>query len=205
MIGIIGKKIGMSQIYSESGVLYPATVIETGPCPVVQVKSLEGKDGYNAVKLGYRESEKISKPLKGVFDKVGLSGMKVLHEFRVDDISEYEMGTVLKADIFKVGEKVMVRGTTKGRGFSGVLKRHKFKSGDASHGCRAKRIPGSIGAASDPSRVFKGQKLPGQYGSVAHTVKGLEVILVDPEKNIIFVKGAVPGSRNGIVFVTKQP
>ena len=119
MIGIIGKKIGMSQIYGEGGVLYPATAIEIGPCPVVQVKSREGKDGYNAVKLGYQESEKISKPLKGIFDKAGLSGMKVLQEFRVEDISEYEKGMVLKADIFKIGEKVMVRGTTKGRGFSG--------------------------------------------------------------------------------------
>jgi len=205
MVGIIGRKIGMSQIYAENGVLFPATALEVGPCPVVQVKTRDSKDGYNAVKLGFRKSEKITKPLKGVFEKNGLPGMKVLREFRVDDVSEYEPGAVLKADMFKVGDRVMVRGTTKGRGFAGVVKRHGFKGGDDTHGCRSNRVPGSIGASSDPSRVYKGQKLPGHYGAKNHTVKGLEVVLVDPERNVIFVKGAVPGSRNGIIYVTKQP
>ena len=204
MIGLIGKKIGMTQIYGESGEVCPATALEVGPCPIVKVKSLEGKDGYNSIKLGYWQSEKISKPLKGIFDKVNMPGMKVLQEFRVEDTSEYQAGKVLSADIFKVGEKVMVRGTTKGRGFAGVIKRHNFKGGDRTHGCRSQRVPGSIGASSAPSRVFKGKKLPGHFGAKGHTVKGLEVLLVYPEKNVIFVKGAVPGARNGIVFVTKQ-
>jgi large subunit ribosomal protein L3 len=204
MIGIIGRKIGMTQVYVENGTLCPATALEVGPCPIVQVKQDGARDGYNAVKLGFWDSEKISKPQKGICDKAGAVGMKVFREFRVNDTGEFEQGQVLKADLFAVGETVMVRGTTKGRGFAGVIKRHGFKGGDDTHGCRANRIPGSIGASSDPSRVFKGKKMPGHYGNTAHTTKGLEVLMVDPEKNVIFVKGAVPGSRNGIVFVTKQ-
>jgi len=204
MIGLIGKKLGMSQVYGEDGVLYPATALQVGPCPVVQIKNREGKDGYNAVKLGFMETDKLTKPLRVMFEKRGLPGLKVLREFRVDELGELREGEVLRADLFKVGERVMVRGTTKGRGFAGVLKRHKFKGGDDTHGCRSNRVTGSIGASSDPSRVFKGKKMPGHYGAKTHTVKGLEVLLVDPEKNVIFVKGAVPGARNGIVFVTKQ-
>ena len=204
MIGIIGRKIGMTQVYTENGALCPATALEVGPCPVVQVKRDGTRDGYDAVKLGFWESEKISKPQKGICDKAGSPGMKVFREFRVSNVDKFEQGQVLKADLFEVGETVMVRGKTKGRGFSGVLKRHRFKGGDDTHGCRANRIPGSIGASADPSRVFKGTKLPGQYGNTTQTTKGLEVLLVDPDKNVIFVKGAVPGSRNGIVYVTKQ-
>ena len=204
MIGIIGRKIGMTQVYVENGILCPATALEVGPCPIVQIKRDSTRDGYNAVKLGFWESEKISKPQKGICDKAGSAGMKVFREFRVDNVGEFEQGQVLNADLFEVGETVMVRGTTKGRGFAGVIKRHGFKGGDNTHGCRAKRIPGSIGASADPSRVFKGTKMPGHFGNTVHTTKGLEVIMVDPEKNVIFVKGAVPGSRNGIVYVTKQ-
>ena len=204
MIGLIGRKIGMTQIYKDKGVLCPSTIIEIGPCSVVQVKTSDSKDGYDAVKLGFGESEKISKPEKGVFEKAGLPHMRVLHEFRVDNIEDYSVGTVLKSDIFEVGERVMVTGTTKGRGFAGVIKRYNFKGGDDSHGCRAKRIPGSIGASSDPSRVFKGKKMPGHFGATKETVKGLEIIMVDTENNVIYVKGAVPGSRKGIVYVTKQ-
>lgn len=205
MIGIIGKKIGMTQMFKENGVLCPATALEVGPCSVIQVKSRDSKDGYNAVKLGYLESEKISKPEKGVFAKLDLSPMKILHEFRIEKVGDYKTGMVLKADIFEIGEKVIVRGTTKGRGFAGVIKRHKFKGGDASHGCRAKRVPGSIGASSDPSRVFKGKKMPGHFGAENHATKGLEILLIDLENNLIFVKGAVPGARNGIVYISKQP
>jgi len=204
MIGLIGKKIGMTQIYNDNGILCPATILEIGPCPVVQVKTAEGKDGYNAVKLGYWESKKVSKPIRGIFEKKSLTPSKLLNEFRVDDVSGYEEGSVLKADVFSVGEKVLVSGTSKGRGFAGVVKRYNFAGGGDSHGSRSKRIPGSIGASSDPSRVFKGQRMPGHYGAETITVKGLEVLVVDPEKNIIFVKGAVPGSRNGIVYITKQ-
>lgn len=204
MIGLIGKKIGMTQVYKENGVLCPATVIELGPCPVVMVKTVDGKDGYNALKLGFWKSEKISKPLKGEFAKLKLSGMKIVKEFRVDDTAEFSAGTELKADVFKVGDTVSVRGTTKGRGFAGVIKRHKFSGGKDTHGVRSKRIPGSMGASSDPSRVFKGKKLPGHYGQENQTVRGLEVLRVDADKNVIFVKGAIPGTRNGIVYVTKQ-
>ena len=204
MIGLIGKKIGMTQIYNDKGVLNPSTVISLGPCPVVQVKRKDGKDGYDSIRLGFWESEKISKPQKGFFKKNDLQPMKVTHEFRVENIDEYDVGSILKADIFEVGEKVMVTGTTKGHGFAGVLKRHGFKGGDDTHGCRANRIPGSVGASSDPSRVFKGKKLPGHYGNKKDSTKGLEVLMVDAEKNIIFVKGAVPGAKKGIVFITKQ-
>jgi len=204
MVGMIGKKIGMTQMYKENGILCPATVIELGPCPIVQVKTSDGKDGYNALKLGFWESKKVSKPEKGVFAKANLAGMKVTKEFRVEDTKEYSAGMVLKADVFAAGDTVSVRGTTKGRGFASVIKRHGFSGGKDTHGCRAKRIPGSIGASSDPSRVFKGKRLPGQYGNARHTVRGLEVLMVDPDRNFILVKGAVPGARNGIVYVTKQ-
>ncbi len=204
MIGIIGKKLGMTQIYGDNGALYPATVIEVGPCPILQVKNMDGKDGYNAVKLGFLESKKITRPVQGVCDKAGVPGQKVFREFRVDDVQSFEPGQVLKADVFAVGDMVMVRGRTKGRGFAGVIKRYRHHGGDDTHGCRSKRVTGSIGASSDPSRVFKGVKMPGHYGDAVQTVKGLEVLLVDLEKNVIFVKGAVPGARNGIVYVTKQ-
>lgn len=205
MIGLIGRKIGMTQIYRDDGVLCPSTIIEAGPCHIVQVKSDDSKDEYNAVKLGFCASDKISKPEKGIFSKAGSPNMKLVREFRVDSIEDYDVGSVLKADIFEAGEKIMVTGTTKGKGFAGVTKRHGFKGGDSTHGCRAQRIPGSIGASSSPSRVFKGQKLPGHLGAERHTVKGIEVIMVDPEKNLIFVKGSVPGSRKGVVYLSKQP
>ncbi len=204
MVGMIGRKLGMTQMYKENGSICPATAIELGPCPIVQVKTADGKDGYNALKLGFWESKKISKPEMGVFKKADVAGMKVTREFRVEDTKEYTAGMVLKADVFKAGETVSVRGTTKGRGFAGVIKRHGFSGGKDSHGVRSKRIPGSIGASSDPSRVFKGKKLPGHYGNVRHTVRGLEVLMVDPDRNVILVNGAVPGARNGIVYVTKQ-
>jgi large subunit ribosomal protein L3 len=194
----------MTQIYKNNGIICPATAIEIGPCPIIAVKTADGKDGYNALKLGFLESEKITKPEKGVFAKLNLPGMKVVREFRVDNPSLYTAGMVLKADVFNPGEIVTVKGTTKGRGFASVIKRHGFSGGKDTHGCRANRVPGSMGASSDPSRIFKGKKLPGHYGNANFTVRGLEVLLVDPEKNVIFVKGAIPGARNGFVFVTKQ-
>jgi len=205
MIGLIGKKIGMTQLHRENGEMCPVTAIEIGPCPVLSVKTTEGRDGYNAVKLGFCESKNVSKPEKGIAAAAGVPGVKFMREFRVDNSGEFETGSILTAGLFEIGEKVMVHGTTKGRGFAGVTKRHRFKGGDATHGCRAKRIPGSIGASSDPSRVFKGKKMPGHYGVVRHTVKGLEIIMVDTENNVIFVKGAVPGPSKGLVCVTKQP
>ena len=205
MIGLIGKKLGMTQYFKDSGEVCPATAIEVGPCPIIHVKQAAGKDGYNAVKLGFWESEKISKPLMGIAAKAGVPGQKIMGEFRVDNTTDYEAGSFLKADVFEVGEKVMVRGKIKGRGFAGVTKRHGFKGGDATHGCRANRIPGSVGQSSDPSRILKGRKMPGQYGSTNQTMKGLEVLFVDPESNLIYVKGAIPGPRKGIVYISKQP
>ena len=204
MIGLIGRKIGMTQIYKENGAIYPATVIEVGPCPVVQVKTADGKDGYNAIKLGFEHSKKVNKPEAGVAVKLGLEPLRVMHEFRVDSVDAFQVGAVLKADVFSVGDTVLATGTSKGRGFAGVIKRHKFSGGKNSHGCRSKRVPGSIGASSDPSRVFKGKKMPGHYGNARHTTRGLEVLLVDPEKNVIFVKGAIAGAPKGIVYLTKQ-
>ena len=203
MIGLIGKKIGMTQIYKDNGVLCPSTVIEIGPCPVVQVKTGSGKDGYKAVKLGFWESEKISKPEKGIFEKAGVSPMKITHEFKVDNVEEYSVGTVLNADVFEAGEKVMVTGTTKGRGFAGVIKRYNFKGGDDTHGCRANRIPGSIGASSDPSRVFKGRHLPGHMGNKRTTVQNLKVVKVDVQNNLLLIKGHVPGCKNNLLMIGK--
>jgi large subunit ribosomal protein L3 len=204
MIGLIGRKIGMTQFYNEKGTLCPSTVIEVGPCSVVQVKRKEGKDKYNAVKLGFGQAKKLSKPEKGVFEKNKLPLMRDLHEFRIDNTDEFNVGAVLKADVFKEGEIVMVAGTTKGRGFAGVIKRHKFHGGKDTHGCRSHRVTGSIGSSSDPSRVYPGKKMPGHYGSAQQTTRGLVVVKVDPEKNVIFIKGAVPGANKGIVYITKQ-
>jgi large subunit ribosomal protein L3 len=204
MIGLIGRKVGMTQLYNEKGILFASTVLEIGPCPVIQVKTTDGKDGYNSVKLGFGNSKKVNKPETGIMTKVGLEPVKCMHEFKVDNVGDYQVGTVLKADVFAVGDTVLVTGTSKGRGFAGVIKRHKFSGGKDSHGCRSKRVPGSIGSSSDPSRVMKGKKMPGHFGNHRHTTRGLEVLLVDAEKNVIFVKGAIPGAPNGIVYLTKQ-
>jgi large subunit ribosomal protein L3 len=179
-------------------------VLEIGPCPVIQVKTADGKDGYNSVKLGYGASKKVNKPEKGVTAKIGQEPLRHMHEFRLDNVGDYQVGTVLKADVFAVGDTVLAIGTSKGRGFAGVIKRHHFNGGKNSHGCRSKRVPGSIGSSSDPSRVMKGKKMPGHFGNTRHTTRGLEVLLVDPERNVILVKGAIAGAPNGIVYLAKQ-
>jgi large subunit ribosomal protein L3 len=204
MIGLIGRKIGMTQYYKEDGTLCPTTVIELGPCPVLQVKAAEGKDGYSAVKLGFWESPKVTKPERGIAAKAGVESVKRMHEFRVENPGDYKTGTMLKADVFSAGDVVTVTGTTKGRGFAGVIKRHHFHGGNDSHGCRSKRVPGSIGASSSPSRVFKGKGMPGHFGDAQFTVRGLEVLKVDLDRNVILVKGAVPGAKKGIVYLAKQ-
>ncbi len=204
MIGLIGRKIGMTQIYDDKGTLFPSTVIELGPCPVVQVKTADGKDGYNAIKLGFGESKNVNKPERGVTAKAGLEPLRHMHEFQVDNVSDYQVGAVLKADVFAVGDTAIATGLSKGRGFAGVIKRYRFHGGDETHGCRSKRVPGSVGASSDPSRIFKGKKMPGHFGNVRHSIRGLTVLMVDPEKNIVFVKGAIPGAPKGIVYLTKQ-
>ncbi|MDD6800591.1 MAG: 50S ribosomal protein L3 [Firmicutes bacterium] len=200
---IIGKKIGMTQIFDENGNAIPVTVIEAGPCVVTQKKTVE-TDGYNAVKYGFSdvEEKKISKPAAGEFKKIGVSPKKHLKEFRLDDISGVNVGDVITADTFAAGDKIDVTGITKGHGYSGVVKRWGAHILKMTHGTGPiHRQPGSMGANSSPSRIFKNKKMAGQYGNEQVTVLNLLVAKVDAEKNIIAVKGAVPGARGGIVFI----
>lgn len=200
---LIGKKLGMTQIFWEDGSIVPVTVIEAGPCVVIQRKE-EGKDGYDAVQLGFgRIKEKnVKKPLKGHFKKADKGYFRVLGEFHIDSDADFTVGQELKVDIFSIGDYVDVVGTTKGKGFAGGVKRHGFRGGRASHGSMFHRAPGSIGASADPSRVFKGKKLPGHMGNARKTIQNLIVAGVRPQDNLLMIKGAVPGSRNGIVLIT---
>ncbi len=198
---IIGRKLGMTQLFKEDGKVIPVTVIEAGPCPVVQVKTLE-RDGYSAVKLGFGEtSEKsVNKPQLGLFKKAGVAPQKVLKEFKLDDADTMTVGSVVACDVFKAGDKVDVSGTSKGHGFTGVIKRwnnHRLKE---THGVGpVHRGVGSMGAISNPSRVFKGKHMPGHWGHESVTILNLEVVKVDTERNVILVKGAVPGPVKVIV------
>ena len=201
--GLIGRKIGMTQIFDEKGNVIPVTVINAGPCVVVQKKTVQ-KDGYNAVKLGFSDIEerKLSKPKKGEFLKAGVSFKKYLKEFKLENSTELNVGDTLTADTFAAGEKIDVTGTTKGRGFSGVIKRWGCHRLRMTHGTGpVHRQAGSMGANSDPSRIMKNKKMAGQYGNEQVTILNLEIVKVDAERNLIAVKGAIPGSRGGIVFV----
>ena len=199
---IIGKKVGMTQVFNEEGQLVPVTVVEAGPCKVVQVKSVE-TDGYNSIQLGYGQikEKKVTKPLKGHFDKNEVEYKKVLKEFRVADASEYQVGQDVNADVFENGDKIDVTGTSKGKGFQGVIKRHNQSRGPMQHGSKYHRSPGSMGSSASPSRVLKGKKLPGQMGNVQVTVQNLEIIKVDGERNLLLVKGAVPGIRGSLITI----
>ena len=206
MAGIIGKKLGMTQLFEETGVVVPVTVIQAGPCPVVQVRTLE-KEGYTAVQLGYgtKKATRTTKAEMGHATKAGLAAAPVvLREFSVDaDDAAPAVGEAVTVNAFEVGSKVKVTGTTKGRGFQGVMKRHGFGGGRASHGAtRIHRAPGSIGAGTNPSRVIKGKRMPGHMGDVQQTVRNLKVAKVDEERNLIYIRGAVPGPVNGYVFIT---
>ncbi len=198
---IIGRKLGMTQLFSADGKVIPVTVIEAGPCPVVQVKTLE-RDGYSAVKLGFDqvEEKELNKPELGLFKKTGIAPQKVLKEFKLDDADNMTVGQVIACDVFAAGDKIDVSGVTKGHGFTGVIKRwnnHRLKE---THGVGpVHREVGSMGANSSPSRVFKGKHMPGQYGHENVTILNLEVVKVDKERNVILVKGAVPGPVKGIV------
>ena len=198
---ILGKKVGMTQIFDEKGKVIPVTVIEAGPCTVVQIKSIEN-DGYQAVQLGFGEvkEKKLIKPKKGHFAKAKLTPKKVLREFRLDEIN-YNVGDELKADIFTEGEKLDITGITKGKGFQGVIKRHGQSRGPMGHGSMYHRRPGSMGSTSTPGRVFKGKKLPGHMGVEKVTIQNLEVIRVDLDKNVILVKGSVPGNKGSILKI----
>lgn len=201
---ILGKKVGMTQIFTEEGIAVPVTVIEAGPCTVAQKKT-SAKDGYNAIQLGFGEKREnlFNKPMKGHFEKAGVKPKRYLREVRVDDIDAYEVGQEIKADIFTPGEKVDVVGTTKGRGFSGAIKRHGFHRGPMAHGSKYHRRPGSL-AAKGPARVFKGRKLPGHYGAERVTIQNLEVVRADAGQNLLAVKGAIPGPRGGLVMVKQS-
>ena len=200
---IIGKKLGMTQIFSADGKVIPVTVVEAGPCPVVQIKTVE-KDGYEAVKLGFGEVKEsaLNKPEAGQFKKAGVAPQKVLKEFRLDNVASYEMGQTVTVDTFKVGDKVDVVGTSKGHGFSGVIKRWNQHKLMASHGVGpVHREVGSMGANSSPSRVFKNKHMPGQFGNDRVTVQNLEIVKVDTARNALLIKGAIPGAVGGIVTV----
>ncbi len=200
--GIIGRKVGMTQIFDENGNVIPVTVIEAGPCPVVQVKTVE-TDGYNAVQLGFGEvkEKKVNKPEKGHFTKVKVTPVKHLREFRLADVSNVKPGDEIKADIFQAGESVDIQGTTKGKGFQGVIKRHGQHRGPMGHGSMYHRRPGSMGPTSTPGRVFKGKKLPGHMGVDTVTIQNLKVVRVDMDKNVILVKGSVPGNKGAILKI----
>tara|TARA_B100002051_G_C16599982_1_gene567459 strand:- start:86 stop:961 length:876 start_codon:yes stop_codon:yes gene_type:complete len=199
---ILGKKVGMTSIYNEDGQQFPATVIEAGPCYVSQVKTDEN-DGYNAVQIGYVFDKKANKPKVNHFKKNNCDPMRYSKEFRIENNEEFKLGEKIDLNIFSLGEFVTVTGTSKGKGFAGVMKRHGFGGGRASHGKNSvMRKPGSVGAGADPSRIWKGKKMPGRYGGDQVTVKNLEVIKIDIENNLLFIKGAVPGSNNNLVSIT---
>ncbi len=202
--GLIGKKIGMTQLFDEKGVVIPVTVLEVGPCAVVQKKTTE-KDGYNAVQLGFGDMKvsRVNKPMKGHFAKADVAPKKVLKEFRLSDTDAVNVGDILKVDIFAAGEKVDVSGTSKGKGYAGAIKRWNFGRLKETHGTGpVARHQGSMGACSDPSRVFKGKKMPGHLGAEKVTVQNLDVVKVDAENNLIAVKGAVPGAKGGYIVIT---
>jgi large subunit ribosomal protein L3 len=209
--GIIGRKVGMTQIFAEDGTVTPVTVIKAGPCVVVQTKSAAGNDGYNAVQLGLVEDKpvklkNVSKPMRGHFEKTGggLPPTRILKEIRLDGEADVNVGDQVKADLFADGDKIEVIGKSKGKGFAGTIKRHNFSRGPMSHGSMNIREPGSIGQSAYPSRVIKGTRSSGHMGDARVTVKGLTVARVDVENNLIMIKGAVPGANGSLVVVKKS-
>ena len=199
---LIGKKIGMTQIFDANGNVVPVTVVEAGPCSVVMKKTVEN-DGYDAVQVGFGEIREklVNKPEKGHFDKAGVAVKRFVKEFRFDNAGEYEVGQEIKADIFAAGDHIDATAVSKGKGFQGAIKRHGQSRGPMAHGSKYHRHAGSNGAASDPSKVFKGKKMPGQMGHVKVTVQNLEVVSVDAENNLILVKGSVPGPKKSLVTI----
>jgi len=205
MIGLIGKKVGMTQIFSDQGEALPVTVIEAGPCTVTEVRTAE-RDGYTAVQLGFgtNKATRFTRPVLGQFKKRNLPASRTVREFRIDGGGEYQVGQTLTVEMFEKGTHVDVQGVTKGRGFQGVIKRHGFVAGHASHGPTFGKQPGSIGASAYPSRVIKGKRLPGHMGNEVLTIKNLEVVAIDAEQNVLMVRGAVPGPANGLVLIRKR-
>lgn len=202
--GLLGRKLGMSNLFSPEGRQVPVTLLEVGPCVVTQVKT-QATDGYNALQVGFLEKRenRINKPLQGHFKKSGGQACAFVREIPVDDPSEYTLGQTLAVDMFQVGEFVDISGISKGRGFSGVIKRWGFSGGRATHGSMFHRAPGSVGASATPSKIIKGRKMPGHYGNRRVTVRNLKIIDIRPEQHLMIVKGAVPGCRSGLVEVRK--
>ena len=202
---ILTTKVGMTQIFNEEGVLTPVTVLQAGPCVVTQVKTADN-DGYTAIQFGFvdKKEKATTKPQKGHFDKAGVSPKKYVKEFRFENAEEYTIGQEIKADIFAEGDKVDATATSKGKGFAGAIKRHGLHTGPKTHGSKYHRHAGSNGAASDPSKVFKGKKMAGQMGNKQVTVQNLEVVRVDVENNIILVKGSVPGPKKSLVVLKES-
>ncbi|RMI17205.1 MAG: 50S ribosomal protein L3 [Calditrichaeota bacterium] len=206
MNGLLGKKIGMTRIFDEQGNVVPVTVVQAGPCYVTQVRTVE-RDGYSAVQLGFEEKKEKNtpRPLLGLFKKANVPPLRHLREFRIGEDEEYHPGDVVRVDIFQPGDVVKVSGTSKGRGFAGVVKRHGFGGGPKTHGQSDRlRAPGSIGQSSFPSKVFKGTRMAGRMGNKRVTVTGLKIVKVDVDNNLLFVKGAIPGARNSLVEIRKR-
>ena len=200
--GILATKVGMTQIFNEDGVLTPVTVLLAGPCVVTQVKTAEN-DGYNAVQVGFvdKRAKLVSKPLKGHFDKAGVSYKRYVREFKFENASEYSVKDEIKADIFAAGDKIDATAISKGKGFQGAIKRHGQSRGPMAHGSKFHRHAGSNGSCSDPSKVFKGKKMPGKMGNKRVTIQNLEIVKIDAENNLILVKGAVPGPKKSLVTI----
>lgn len=199
---IIGTKIGMTQVFTEEGTMVPVTVIKAGPCAIVQVKTVEN-DGYSAVQLGFddKKENRTNKCQKGHYEKSGVAPKKVLKEMKFDNAEEYNLADEVKVDIFQVGDRVDITGTSKGKGYQGAIKRHGFSRGPMAHGSKYHRKAGSMGSSATPSHVLKGKKLPGQMGNVRSTILNLEVVKVDMDKNVLLVKGAIPGIRGSVVTI----
>ena len=200
--GILATKVGMTQIFNENGVLTPVTVLQAGPCVVTQVKTVEN-DGYSAVQVGFvdKREKLVSKPIKGHFDKAGVSYKRYVREFKLENADQYSVKDEIKAEVFVAGDKIDATAISKGKGFQGAIKRHGQSRGPMAHGSKFHRHAGSNGACSDPSKVFKGKKMPGQMGNKKVTIQNLEIVRVDAENNLILVKGAVPGPKKSLVTI----
>ena len=200
--GILATKVGMTQIFNEDGVLTPVTVLQAGPCVVTQVKTVEN-DGYSAVQVGFvdKREKLVNKPLKGMFDKAGVAYKRFVREFRFENAEEYSVKDEIKVDVFAAGDKIDATAISKGKGFQGAIKRHGQSRGPMAHGSKYHRHAGSNGACSDPSKVFKGKRMPGHMGSKQITIQNLEVVRVDTENNLLLVKGAVPGPKKALVTI----
>lgn len=202
MIGLLGKKIGMSQIFTEDGKRLAVSLIQAGPCPVVQVKTRDN-DGYEAIQIGFGTRKRVNKPTAGHLKKINLKTVELLGEFKVKDIGKFKPGDQLDVTVFSIGDKVSVTGYTKGRGFSGGMKRWGWTGGPASHGSMSHRRMGSVGSNTYPGRVWKNKTMPGRYGNERVTIKNLQIVKVDKDKNLLYVDGGIPGSVNGTIIIVK--